>query len=217
MGTSVIKTRDRRRFRRRLLRWASDHYPHYPWRERSDVYSVLVAEILLQRTGRRRVIPVYEEVIGRWPDAASLAGARPSAVAKILSPLGLRKRADLLIGMARALSGSSREPRSVDDFARLPGVGRYGAHAAAVFALNENLPVVDGIVGRVLRRYFGLDGPRLTARDEPLWALAEDLASEGDARSLWFGVLDFADEICRPRPLCARCPLISGCAHSELS
>ena len=95
---------------------------------------------------------------------------------------------------------------------KLPGVGPYAAHAVPVFALDRDLPVVDWVIARVLRRYFGLTSERRPNADRDLWALAGDLAQPGQARELWLGTLDLAAAVCRPRPRCQLCPLRCGCA-----
>jgi len=78
--------------------------------------------------------------------------------------------------------------------------------------MDRNLPVVDWVIARVLRRYFGLPNGRRPNADPELWALAASLAGRGRARDLWLGTLDFAAAVCKPRPLCPECPLRAECA-----
>src|SRR5690242_12658579 len=79
---------DPRWLRRRVLAWFDAHGRDFPWRERRDPYRVLIAEILLQRTRADLVRPAFEEFIARYPNAASLAAAKPSDVIRLLRPLG---------------------------------------------------------------------------------------------------------------------------------
>ena len=80
-----------------------------------------------------------------------------------------------------------------------------------VFALRRNLALVDWVIARVLRRYFGLPGGERPNADRELWRLAGYLAEPGHARELWLGTLDFAAAICKARPLCGGCPLNADC------
>lgn len=188
----------------------------FPWRESRDPYEVLIGEVLLQRTRGENVVPVYREFLRRWPTPEKLARARLSTIENVIRPLGLTKRAPTLKALGSAIRDSGAVPSQPDDLSRLPGVGPYGAHAVPVFALGADLPVVDWVVARVLRRYFGLPGDKRPNADKELWALATRLAELGDARSLWLGVLDFAAEVCRPRSKCEGCVLAEECASVDL-
>jgi A/G-specific adenine glycosylase len=199
-------------FRRLILCWGRSNQRSFPWRETSDAYQVLVAEVMLQRTSATSVARVYPGFVKRWPTPQALAAAPEQEIRRSLESLGLSFRALRLRDIALALS--NEEEVSLDPLwlIALPGIGAYVAHAVPVFAAQQDLPVVDGVVGRVLRRYFGLHGRRQASRDRELWDVARQLAFGGRARELWWGVLDFAEAICRPRPKCHICPLRRTCA-----
>jgi A/G-specific adenine glycosylase len=174
---------------------------------------VLVGEILLQRTRGEHVEAVYEAFVHRWPDPQALSRARTSSIASVIRPLGLVKRAATLKELGAALATLGDVPTDPESLLRLPGVGPYAAHAVPVFTAGANLPVVDWVIARVLRRYFGLREGRRPNADPELWGLATDLADSGRARELWLGTLDFAAAVCKPRPLCPTCPLRSSCSY----
>ncbi len=199
-------------FRRAVLRWHALHPRSFAWRESRDPYTLLVGEILLQRTRGENVEPVFRSFIERWPTPQALAHARTSSIASIIRSLGLAKRAPILKSLGLALQERGSVPVTPSDLVELPGVGPYAAHAIPVFACDEDLPVVDWVIARVLRRYFGIPSERRPNVDKELWALAADLASRGKARELWLGTLDLAAAVCKPRPLCEACPLALTCA-----
>ena len=204
------------RFRRVMLRQSRTSSRRFPWRESADPYEVLIGEVLLQRTRGEHVVPVYHEFLRRWPNAETLAAAPQESIAGVIHPLGLVKRASTLKKLGQAIEDRGGTPRTPRELDMLPGVGRYGSHAVPVFALRRNLPLVDWVIARVLRRYFGLvDGGRPNT-DPELWDRAERLARRRRARELWFGVLDFADAVCKPRPRCGECPLRRSCANPTL-
>src|SRR3954468_20277331 len=82
--------------RRNVVRWGREHFQEYPWRSERNLWYCLVAEILLQRTRAKSVVPVYERFIHRFPDPVSLATASESEVEQLITPLGLRWRAKWL-------------------------------------------------------------------------------------------------------------------------
>jgi A/G-specific adenine glycosylase len=85
-----------RAVRRRLLRWGRRNYKEFPWRRPDQLWHALIAEILLQRTRAKNVIPVYENFITRFPTVDSLKGITLEAIEQIIYPLGLRWRAPLI-------------------------------------------------------------------------------------------------------------------------
>ena len=200
-----------RRYRRAVLAFHAERGRSFPWRDTTDPYAVLLGEILLQRTRGEHVEPVYREVMRRWPTPARLSRARKDTLARVLRPLGLTRRSAVIARLASALAECDAVPTEPSGLLRLPGVGRYTAHAVPVFTRGRNLPLVDWVIARVLRRYFGLPGTRRPNADEPLWELATAIAAAGRARDVWLGTLDLAAAICRPQPRCDECPLRAGC------
>jgi A/G-specific adenine glycosylase len=193
------------------VRWHGERGREFPWRESRDPYVVLVGEVLLQRTRGDLVEPVFHEFIERWPTFEKLGAAREGSIARVIRPLGLAKRATLIKRLAMELVAHGKVPTKPEDLIELTGVGPYAAHAVPVFAFNEQLPVVDWVIARVLRRYFGLPDGARPNQDRELWRRARTLIRNHDARVLWLGTLDFAAEICKPRPRCEACPLNRSC------
>jgi A/G-specific adenine glycosylase len=201
-------------FRTRVLEWGGEHSRSFPWRRTSDPYAVLIGEVLLQRTRGEHVVDVFERFVQRWPSADELAAARVASIASVIRPLGLAKRAPLLKRLGDELRALGQVPLEPAALQRLPGVGPYAAHAVPVFAADRDLPLIDWVIARAMRRYFGLPTDRRPNADRELWALAERLADRGRARDLWLGSLDLAAAVCRPRPLCGECPLARSCDYA---
>ncbi|MCC6178010.1 MAG: A/G-specific adenine glycosylase [Chloroflexi bacterium] len=204
-------------YRRRILSFARGHARSFPWRDSTDPYAVLVGEILLQRTSGSHVSQVFERFLNRWPTPHDLGIADEEELACVLRPLGLAKRTPLLLEMGRAVDSLGGVPLSPKALTKLPGVGRYTAHAVPIFTTNRNLPLADWVIARILRRYFGLPGTGRPNADEELWALATDIARVGRAREVWIGTLDLAAKYCRSRPTCAACPLQATCCYARPS
>jgi A/G-specific adenine glycosylase len=201
-------------FRRRLYRWHQLAAREFPWRETRDPYRVMVGELLLQRTRGENVAAVYEEFIARWPDVPHFAVATEADLSIVIRPLGLAKRAKTLGALATALGSRTTFPLTPRELEDLPGVGPYVSHAVPVFAAHRNLALVDWVIARVLRRYFGLPVGRRPNADRALWDLAGEVVLSGRARDTWLAVLDLAAAVCLRLPRCPQCPLANSCAYA---
>lgn len=209
------RSRRLRGFRRGVLSFHRNHRRSFPWRESVDPYAVLIGEVLLQRTRAENAPEVYRRFLSLWPDPNALAAAQPLEIEEVIGTLGLKKRAHVLQRLGEALVEMSAVPLEPARLANLPGVGPYIAHAVPIFSGNRTLPLVDWVIARVLRRYFGLEEGRRPNADPGLWALAETVAKPGRAREVWLGTLDLAAGVCRKRPRCDTCPLKRSCAYAS--
>lgn len=174
-----------------------------------------MGEILLQRTRGDLVEPVFRDFVHRWPTPERLGGAREVTIARVIRPLGLAKRAPMLKKLGKELVRQGKVPTTPEELLELPGVGPYAAHAIPVFALDEQLPVVDWVIARVLRRYFGLPDGGRPNQDRQLWERARKLIRNAPARAVWLGLLDFAAAVCKPNPACPTCPLNQSCVEGK--
>jgi A/G-specific adenine glycosylase len=190
-----------------LLAWYARVKRPLPWRTTRDPYALLVSEVMLQQTQALRVVPYYQRWLGRFPDAASLAGAPARDVLSHWSGLGYNRRALALQSAARVVA----EQGWPVDLTSLPGVGPYTAAAVASFAWDHQVAAVDTNVRRVLERRDGLvRTPREIA------ARAAQLVPTGRAATFNQAMMELGATVCRPRaPLCGECPVSVGC-HGPL-
>lgn len=68
--------REGRKFASRLLEWFEANGRDSPWRDAKTAYEVTVAEALLQKTAAQNALPIFEEVMERYPDVWARARAR---------------------------------------------------------------------------------------------------------------------------------------------
>lgn len=198
-------------FRSELLSWASDNLRSFPWRETTDPYEILIAEILLQKTAAEKVEPIYVEFLSTYPSQAELAEADRDELADIIHSLGFQnQRSKALVSIGQALRGSG-VPDDAERLLELPYVGRYAANATLCFAFGEPRPIVDANVVRVYNRIFDTD---FDYRDEATWQFAEKILPEADAQDFNLVILDFAAEICAPKtPNCEECFFTEQCSY----
>jgi A/G-specific adenine glycosylase len=205
-------------FRRILLQWYGQNQRRFAWRETSNPYEILLAEVLLQRTQANQVADHYADILTSFPVPGALAEASLDDVRAALQPLGLSKRALTLKSMAQELMRryDGRVPSEIPELITLPGVGRYIASAVACFVNGARIAVVDANVIRLLTRFFGFtSGKRRVRDDEAVWSLAQFLLPRRKAADYNRALIDFATSVCRPgAPLCVACPLRPRCCSA---
>ncbi len=203
----------KRRFQTRLLKWYAAHGRDLPWRKTTDPYHILVSEVMLQQTQVDRVLPKYHEFLARYPSFEALAAARVSDVQKIWYPLGYNIRPKRLHGIARETVAryGGQLPRDAEALLAFKGIGRYTAGAIRSFAFNEDAPILDTNVIRVLHRVFVARGDPKTQKSK-LWQLSEALIPRGQGYAFNQAIMDFGALCCSARtPACAQCPMKTFC------
>ncbi|MBK8275682.1 MAG: A/G-specific adenine glycosylase [Nitrospira sp.] len=203
----------KRRFQQRLLKWYGEHGRDLPWRKTSDPYHILVSEVMLQQTQVDRVIPKYQEFLKRYPSFEDLAEAPVADVKKTWYPLGYNVRPERLHGIAceTVERYGGKLPSDAEELLSFKGIGRYTAGAIRSFAFNEDAPILDTNVIRVLHRVFVAEGdPK--AQKTMLWELSEVLIPPRKGYDFNQAIMDFGAMVCTARdPYCLLCPMKSFC------
>ncbi len=203
----------KRRFQQRLLKWYQAYGRDLPWRKTSDPFHILVSEVMLQQTQVNRVIPKYHEFLKRYPSFEDLAEAPVADVKKTWYPLGYNIRPERLHGIAceTVERYGGKLPNDAEVLLSFNGIGRYTAGAIRSFAFNEDAPILDTNVIRVLHRVFVADGyPK--AQKAALWEFSEALIPRGKGHDFNQAIMDFGAMVCTARdPYCLLCPMKSFC------
>jgi A/G-specific adenine glycosylase len=200
------------------IAWFEAHARDLPWRRvDASAWAILVSEIMLQQTPVGRVRPAFEAWMSRWPTPAALAADSPAEAIRAWGRLGYPRRAMRLHECAVAVVANHDGvvPSDVEVLVRLPGIGRYTAHAVAAFAYRQRHPVVDTNVRRFTARVASGApdaGPATTAQDmrivDALLPSDPERAARASAAFMEIGAL-----VCTARtPRCAHCPLSTRCA-----
>jgi endonuclease-3 related protein len=96
------------------------------------------------------------------------------------------------------------------------GIGPETADAIALYAAGHRVFVIDAYTRRVFRR-IGMGPEGDGYEDWRLWfeaSLPDADATVFQRYHAW--IVLHAKAVCRPRPLCARCPLIEMCLQREV-
>ena len=203
----------------RLLGWYAGHQRDLPWRNTSDPYAILVAEIMLQQTQVARVIPKYTRFLERFPTWEALAEAPLGTVIRAWEGLGYNRRAIRLQATARQVMErfEGHLPHNPRELEELDGVGRYTAAAVACFAFGIHTPVVDTNVRRVLGRLLFSPQP---APERDITSAAISLLDglpNGSAPSWSQSLMDLGATVCtHAQPHCDVCPLRDPCVSAPI-
>ena len=203
---------------KKIFRWYTSHQRTFPWRTTHHPYRILLAEIMAQQTQISRVVEYYKRWLKRFPSFTALAKASPSDVLREWSGLGYNSRALRFHQLAKIVSSQfhSRLPQSPHDLQQLPGIGKYTAHAAACFAFNAHVPVVDVNIKRIMTRYSQrISSASEMMRDDAAWIYAEKSLPKQNAYGWNQALMDLGGMVCTARNTkCAECPLRDSCASA---
>ena len=198
-----------------ILRWFRKNARPLPWRKRYGPYEVWVSEIMLQQTQVETMLPYFERWMRTFPTLKRLAKSPEKKVLKVWEGLGYYSR-------ARNLHASAKEivrkydgvfPADYEAIRALKGVGRYTAGAIASIAFNEERPIVDGNVLRVLSRVYSVKKPIDVEKNKDLfWGLQESLIPKGEARFFNQALMELGALVCTAKnPQCLVCPIQTNC------
>ncbi len=202
-----------------VLAWYDQHgRKGLPWQQGITPYRVWVSEIMLQQTQVSTVLGYFDRFMEALPSVQALAAAAEDEVLHLWTGLGYYTRARNLHKAAKLVveQHGGEFPRSVEQLAELPGIGRSTAGAIASLSMGLRAPILDGNVKRVLARYQAQQGypgePKVAAQ---LWQLAEQLTPHERVNHYTQAMMDLGATLCtRSKPSCLLCPVREGCrAH----
>lgn len=198
----------------------SRHDDNFPWRNTTNAFHILLAEVLLQRTDRFKAAKVWKELVHTCASARKTSKLNGSDLQPVFKGVGIFSRAETIIELAQTITKfyGGRVPENRDELASLPGVGQYIASAVRVVAFGAQDFPVDSNAFRFVQRYFGI---QVHGRKSEATAIRETMkrhVPEGKSREFLFGFLDFMSEICRHyQPDCNSCLLQDSCKSMRLA
>nr|WP_250124604.1 A/G-specific adenine glycosylase [Chroococcidiopsis sp. CCMEE 29] len=205
--------------RESLLAWYSHYGRDLPWRHHSNPYAIWVAEVMLQQTQVKTVIPYYQRWLAQFPNVEKLATAELQQVFKLWQGLGYYARAHNLHKAAQQIvqQYEGMFPIRLEDVLALSGIGRTTAGGILSAAFNQPVAILDGNVKRVLARLIALSIPPVKATKH-LWRLSEALLDPEQPRNFNQALMDLGATVCTPQnPTCNRCPWKLHCQAYHLN
>jgi len=207
-----------------LLAWHEQHGRHdLPWQTERSPYHVWLSEIMLQQTQVITVIPYFERFTARFPTITALAQAPVDDVLALWTGLGYYARARNLHKAAVHIQTHFKGefPTNFDEVIALSGIGRSTAGAILAQAMNQQQPILDGNVKRVLTRLYAIAGwPGKSDVEKQLWEFASQLTPKKRVADYTQAIMDLGATVCtRSKPKCDTCPLVEQCQayHLDIS
>lgn len=206
-------------FQTRLIEWQYNNGRTFDWRCSTDPFHLLVAEVLLKRTGAWKAEEAYTKIIKKYSTPYLMSySADEQYLKEIIKPLGLTNRAESLIHIAKEIierfNGSV--PENYDDLISIKDIGKYTANAILCFSFNKKVPIVDESVKRLYLRVFNYSSAKAAYADKKLWSFALYMLPDRNYKLFNYALLDFAALICKSaNPLCDECILVKLCVCGD--
>ena len=182
--------------------------------DHDNVWQLLVVTVMSAQTTDENVNKVAPVLFERYPDAESLAEARPDDVESIIFSTGFyRQKTKSVIQLSQDIVDlyGGEVPADIDELVKLRGVGRKTASVVLAEMWDVPAIAVDTHVKRVTSRLG------LTAETDPV-RIESDLKSLYPTR-VWSGLsmryIQFGRDVCDARrPRCGECEMFSLCEWS---
>ena len=161
-----------------LLEWFRENGRNWiPWKLKKDgsipqsgeilsPYGIWIAEVMLQQTQLKVVIPYWERWMKTFPSLTDLAEGDLQNVLLLWQGLGYYSRANRIhqaskiliecVGLYRDQDPNSW-PSGIDQWMSLPGIGRSTAGSIISSAFDLPTPILDGNVKRIFSRLFAIE------------------------------------------------------------
>lgn len=178
-----------------------------------DAYQLLIATILSAQCTDERVNGLTPVLFKKYPDASSMAEARPEELQEMIRSTGFyRQKTKSVLACCQALvqQYDGEVPNDLEALTQIHGVGRKTASVVLIGAFGRQAIAVDTHVGRVSGRLGlakGKNPDKIEAQLRELlprqrWARATQLLGAHGRK------------ICMSRkPDCERCPVNSLCHY----
>ena len=213
----MCKPEDIRFLREALIKWFRKYGRDFPWRKENDPYRILIAELMLQRTQARQVIPVYKKFMEKFPDPYALYRADDAEIAGVLKSLGLRWRIRLFLNMRRILveNFGGTVPFDRELLRTLPGVSNYICSVVRCVAFKIPDPPLDTNTVRIAGRFFSLE-IKDASRRSSVFRTAVSVFIDPDRPHLSApALIDLGSTVCRATgSVCRECPLSPLCSYA---
>ena len=183
-----------------------------PWRENRHPYRIWIAEIMLQQTQVKTVIPYYNKWMNEYPSLDSVAKAKFDDLLYLWQGLGYYKRVSSILNASKMIKNkhNSLIPNDLNELLKLPGIGDYTASAILAIAFNKNAIPIDGNIKRIVSRMYNYSSPSSNLKEYKI--LVQNLINNIKISDSVQALMDLGRMICKPKiPICSDCPINTHC------
>ena len=201
--------------REKLLAWYDENKREYPWRKTTNLYQILITEILLQKTIASNVNNFYDDFFKKYKDFSAIHNASINSLQSDIKSLGLsNKRSKILKDLSEMilLKFNAKIPEDPILLKEITGIADYVSNAYACFGLNHRTLFFDVNINRIIDRVFGI--PNQKIGKEYIYEQLDNLLPETECKHFYWGLLDFGSKICaKKNPKCQECPISNYCHY----
>jgi A/G-specific adenine glycosylase len=197
MKKRILTTKEIKVFQGQIYVYYRLHCRDFPWRRTTNLYNIVVSEIMLQQTQVERVHGKYLEFINAFPDFESLSKASQKDVLAMWQGLGYNRRALALKRLAEnvvSMHGGAI-PHDVKALSSLPGIGKTTAGAILAFAFNIPSVFIETNIRRVFIHEF-FDGEE-DVKDAEILPLVEATVDGENPREWYWALMDYGSMLKR--------------------
>lgn len=203
---------------KKLVDWSSG-YSHLPWRQKRNLYTTLVSEIMLQQTTVGTVLNHFEKFIKEYPTLKSLAEATEEELTISWKGLGYYRRARNLKKACEFIQKEfkGKIPLDYETLIKIPGIGDYTASALLSIGGEKPVFAIDANIERVLARFFKLNYMKGKAlnfaiKDLEKTSRIQKMLTTLGPREVNEALMDLGRNYCKAKAVyCDLCPLAKKC------
>jgi endonuclease-3 len=185
--------------------------------QKYEPFKVLISTIMSARAKDEVTEVLAENLFKKYPDAKSLAKAKPSDVKKIIRKIGFfNAKTKNVIGASKMLLSdfNGKVPDTLEQLIELPGVGRKVANCVLVYSFGKDAIPVDIHVHRISNRLGWVKTKTPEETEMKLTAMSP--------KKHWQVVNDtlvaHGKTICAPvSPKCSQCPISQHCKRVNVT
>ena len=133
-------------FNSALQSWRLENNHSYPWREKNDIYHLLVAITMLQQTSSSKVAKdFFPKFISRFPDIQTLANTKWTDVFTLWRGLGAYSKGKNLLRTAKEVIQHHNGviPTNQEELEKLPGIKPPVARALIILSQDKPEPLLN--------------------------------------------------------------------------
>ncbi len=211
--TAKVIQRRKYKFNNYLLKWAKKNSFVYSWRKTSDMYNIMIAEMLLRRTRAAAVEKIYINFLKKFPNVKILAKSTTKKIEKEIKSLGIKSRSIKIKSVAKkiVLKYPDKFPSNEKELLDVFGLGsKYTVNAIRCFAMNQKVPIFDVNVKRIFERVFSIKFEKDAHKKKSSWTIVSYALPERNVKKYNWALLDLGKAVCpSSNPRCEICPLNS--------
>lgn len=169
--------------------WREHGRQGLPWRDNPSPYNVVVSELMLQQTQVERVVPKFQAFVKQFPDFHALSIAPLSDVLIAWQGLGYNRRAKYLHELSKEVVRLGRLPKTIDELAKLPGIGRNTAGAIVAYAFDKTVTYIETNIRTVYLHHFFAD--QFDVDDKEILPVIERTLVRDESRAWYSALMDY--------------------------